>query len=64
MTSKKPQEGIFKEMPLPWRYDATTRNVLSADGAIVCRNGDNVYGDPRIGEAIVKVFNHLYPYDN
>lgn len=53
------QPGIFKEMPLPWRYDPDTRNVISASGALVCRNGDDVYGDPRIGEAIVKVFNAI-----
>lgn len=48
---------IFQTAPLPWRYDSQTRNVIAADGSIVCRNGDDVYGVPEIGEAIVKMFN-------
>jgi hypothetical protein len=54
------QPTVFAKMPLPWRYDQQSRNVLSADGAIVCRVGDSVYGDPEIGETIVKTFNE-YP---
>lgn len=57
--SGKPQPGIFADMPLPWSYDEKTRNVLAADGAIVCRNGDEVYGNSKIGESIVKVFNAI-----
>jgi len=53
------QSGIFKHAPLPWRYDSNTRNVIAADGSLVCRNGDDVYGVPEIGEAIVKVFNAI-----
>lgn len=51
--------GIFKVVPLPWRYDSETRNVVAFDGGIVCRNGDSVFGFPEVGEAIVKVFNDL-----
>lgn len=50
-------ESIFDEMPLPWRYDKNTMNVIAADGAIVCRNGDSVYGNPHIAEWIVDAAN-------
>lgn len=54
-----PTAKPFDSAPLPWRYDAVTRNVVAADGAIVCRIGDSVYGDPALGETIVRQFNAL-----
>lgn len=56
------QPGIFQVVPLPWRYDSVTRNVIASNGMLVCRNGDSVHGIPEIGEAIVKVFNGLPPF--
>lgn len=51
--------GMFENAPLPWRYDNATRNVIAYDGSIVCRNGDDVYGYPEVGEGIVKLINHV-----
>lgn len=54
-------KSTFDEMPLPWRYDKKTMNVIAADGAIVCRNGDGVYGNPNVGEWIVNAANANLP---
>jgi hypothetical protein len=53
------QHGIFAHYPLPWRYDNWTRNVVDAHGAIVCHNGDSVFGEDDVGETIVRVMNAL-----
>lgn len=44
-------------MPLPWRYDTETKNVIADDGAIVCRVGDSVHADPAVGNAICDAMN-------
>lgn len=56
---KYPTGGMFNRAPLPWKYDCHTRNIIAADGSVVARNGDSVYGDPAIGEGIVKIVNSL-----
>ena len=38
--------------PGPWVYDVKRRNVLATDGAIICRNGDSVYGVPADGHLL------------
>ncbi len=48
---------MSEHSPLPWRYDPQTRNILAADGSIVCRNGDSVHGYPEIAERIVQSVN-------
>ena len=54
-----PKTGMFQNAPLPWRYDAKTRNVIALDGSIVCRNGDTVYGYPEVGEGIANIANWI-----
>jgi hypothetical protein len=57
MKTQYPTTGMFETAPLPWKYDNRTRNVLAADGSIVCLNGDSVFGWSVIGEGIVKLAN-------
>lgn len=47
--------GIFKIVPLPWRYDKSTGNILDFYGRVVANNKQT----HEVGESIVKVFNNL-----